>query len=211
MASATVLLIRVAEPEMISSPVSFGLDSVYGESVCVSPFPNVKCWSCDSIEGSFPVVSAFFNHSLTQIWSLLNPNPDLASWLAAAQTAEWMVQISSWSGGKLESFMAQLFFFFFFHPNLISVTAFVIVTADVSIFLSLSLSVSLVVMPMSCNSELDWLILKPHVVPMSWTYVTSTLVQYRHVSPSVYSRWIDADMHSRAPDTHMHRGYVKLN
>lgn len=66
-------------------------------------------------------------------------------------------------------------------------------------------------MPMSCNSELDWLILKPHVVPMSWTYVTSTLVQYRHVSPSVYSRWIDADMHSRAPDTHMHRGYVKLN
>lgn len=43
MASATVLLIRVAEPEMISSPVSFGLDSVYGESVCIFPFPNVKC------------------------------------------------------------------------------------------------------------------------------------------------------------------------
>lgn len=86
----------------------------------VSPtFPNSKCWICDSIKGPFPVVSAFLNHSLTQIWSPLNPNPDLVSWLAAPHNSEWVIyQFLEWWETKL--FMAQLFFFLFFlYPNLI--------------------------------------------------------------------------------------------
>lgn len=80
----------------------------------VSPtFPNSKCWICDSIKGPFPVVSAFLNHSLTQIWSPLNSNPDLVSWRAAPQNSEWVIyQFLEWWETKW--FMAQPFFFLSF-------------------------------------------------------------------------------------------------
>lgn len=117
------------------------------------PVSNTKCWTCDSIKGPFPVVSAFLNRLLTQIWSLLSPNPDLVCWLATPQNTEWMIYqfLESWR-------INDLCLCSFLYPNCIYVTASGTFPATSASLLSLLLSVPspLEVAPVKCNLKLHW-------------------------------------------------------
>lgn len=68
----------------------FIFPSSWQSAVCI-PLSNSKCWTCDSIRASFPVVSALLNHLLTQIWSQLDSTADLESWPVTPQNTEGMI------------------------------------------------------------------------------------------------------------------------
>lgn len=161
---------------------SFILLSLWQGNVCI-PVSSSKCWTCDSIKGPFPLVSAFLNYLLTQIWSLLNPNLDLVSWLATPQNAEWVIyQFLEWWETKW--FMAHLSLSFFFYPNLIYVTA------SVAVLISLLVSSAFPFRShLSDNNNVCYKFWEALCDPREeiwmirgWMSVKSTLAQYWHAS-----------------------------
>lgn len=137
---------------------SFILLSLWQGNVCI-PVSSSKCWTCDSIKGPFPLVSAFLNYLLTQIWSLLNPNPDLVSWLATPQNAEWVIyQFLEWWETKW--FMAHLSLSFFFTQILfMSLLLLLSWSPCLSLLLSPSEVISVIITMYAISSE------KPCVIP----------------------------------------------